>query len=301
MNQPQPITVVVASDDHYLIMLAALLKSIELNHKTEEHIEVYIVEDNVPAKNKEKLKASLTEGKISLIWIKMEDTIPKGFKFPLDKNTYPLNIYIRLLIPYFMPKELKKVLFLDVDMIMLEDISKLWHTDIGDKIIGAATDSVTKTLRNGVGNYQELGLNPDTKYYNAGLQIINLEKWRENNMTDKIFSTIKNNIKYATPVDQYGANVAMVNKWHELNPLWNYFSNGTNPDPYLIHYFHRKPFYKSYSNNPVYRDIFYQYLNQTKWNNSKPVGEMSRYLKKLGNVLQKFTLLLPGNLTLIKK
>ena len=296
----QPITIVVACDDHYLIMLAALLKSIELNHKTEEPIRVFIVEDNVSRKNKSRLEASVTDGKISLHWIKMSDTIPKGMQFPLDNNTYPLNIYIRLLIPYFLPKEIKRVLFLDVDMIMLEDISKLWHTDIGDKTIGAVTDSVTKTLRHGVANYKELGLDPDVKYYNAGLQIINLEKWRAQGMTEKIFKSIEENISYAKPVDQYGANVCMVNQWHELDPLWNYFSNGNNPSPYLIHYFHRKPFYKSYSNNPLYKDIFYDYLNQTPWSNSKPVGELSRYAKKLSNVLQKVPLLFSSKLSLNK-
>ena len=41
------ISVIVASDNHYAILIAALLKSIEVNHKTSEHIDFYIIDDNI--------------------------------------------------------------------------------------------------------------------------------------------------------------------------------------------------------------------------------------------------------------
>jgi lipopolysaccharide biosynthesis glycosyltransferase len=288
MLRQTPITIVVACDDHYMILLGALLKSIELNHETGEAVEVYVVEDKVSAKNKKRLERSVGE-EMLIHWIDMEDAIPKGMRLPVVNNTYPLNTFIRLFIPHFIPSDVKKVIFMDVDMIVLEDISKLWHTETGDHIIGAVTDSITRTIGNGIANYRELELNPESKYFNAGLQLINTEKWREQKMTEKIIDLINKNRKFAALGDQYGLNIGLVDQWQEIDPLWNYFSSGDHPRPYLIHYYHRKPFYKTYFNN--YQDIFYEYLAYTSWKNTKPVGESMRYLKKISNILPKWKLI----------
>jgi lipopolysaccharide biosynthesis glycosyltransferase len=288
MKEVTPITIVVACDDHYMILTAALLKSIEMNHSTGEPIEVYIVEDNVSSRNKNRLLSSVGSSML-LYWIKMSEAIPEGMSLPVVNNTYPLNTFIRLFIPHFIPQHIKKVIFMDVDMIVLGDISKLWHTDIGDHIIGAVTDSITKTLGNGIANYEQLRLNPASKYFNAGLQIINTDKWREQHMTEKIVNLINENRKFAALGDQYGLNIGLAEQWQEIDPLWNYFSNGNHPHPYLIHYYHRKPFYKTYFNN--YQEIFYEYLDYTAWKNTKPVGESRRYLKKISNMIPKWKLL----------
>lgn len=288
MTRQTPITIVVACDDHYMILLAALLKSIELNHSSGEPIEVYIVADNVSPASKSNLIRS-AGNEMLLHWIDMEDAIPKGMSLPVVNNTYPLNTFIRLFIPHFIPLDVKKVIFMDVDMIVLEDISKLWHTNIDNHIIGAVTDSITRTIGNGVANYQELGLNPESKYFNAGLQLINTEKWRKNATTEKIITLINDNKRFAGLGDQYGLNIGLADQWQEIDPLWNYFSSGDHPRPYLIHYYHRKPFYKTYFNN--YQDIFYEYLACTAWKNAKPVGESRRYLKKISNILPKWKLI----------
>ncbi len=292
MSGSEKITIVVACDNHYLILLAALLKSIEINHTSDEDIEIWIVEDNITKKNKNKLETSLNREKLTIGWINTRDAIPEGIKLPLDKNTYPLNIYMRLFIPYFIPPDIKKVLYLDVDMLVLKDISELWNTDINAYIMAAVTDPSCIYIKNNVVNYKELNLPPDAKYFNSGLLLINTEKWKQSNVTKKVIECINNNRKYASFSDQYGLNVVLVNKWYELDPLWNYYSNGNHPSPYLIHFFHRKPFYKTYSNSIYYKEIFYKYLRQTNWRDSKPVGEVKRYFIKLGNLAEKIPLYL---------
>lgn len=291
MKTNNRISVVMACDNHYVILLAALLKSIELNHLTEEIVDIYIVNDHIAKRNIEKLKSAVKSDKINLIWLKMDQIIPEGVKLPLVNNSYPLNTYIRILIPYFIPKTVKKIIFLDVDMIMLDDISNLWNIDTEDKVIGAANDSTGpefKTIGQGIENYKELGLDPDLKYFNAGLQIINLEKWLEQDITQKTFDAINNNKKYAAFGDQYGLNISLAGNWFEIDRMWNCFSVCTDPNPKLIHYFHRKPIYKTYANN--YKDQFFYYLDKTEWKNFKPIGETTRYMKKINNMIEKIKL-----------
>lgn len=288
MKHHQDISVVLVCDDYYVVLMAALLKSIELNHKSQSFVSIYIVDDQISSANRQKLEQSLSLEKMQLVWLKMNEIIPEGISLPIVNNSYPINTYVRLLIPYFMPKEIDKVIFMDVDMIMLDDISNLWEIDPGESVIAAASDTIgpiKKTIGNGIENYKELGLDPEEKYFNAGLQVINLKKWLEQDITNKTISAINKNKRYATLGDQYGLNIALIGNWMEIDRLWNCFSVNTDKHPKLIHYFHRKPIYKSYSYN--YREEFYHYLELTSWKGFKPIGKGSIYIKKITNLLEK--------------
>lgn len=270
-------------------MLAALLKSIEINHSSAEKIDYYLVGDEVSEKNKQKLDESIDKDLISIQWLKMSEITPKGLKLPLDYSSFPLNIYIRLFIPYFIPVHIEKVIYLDVDMIVLEDISKLWNTILGDKVIAGVTDrsGVVSNEWLGIKNYKELGISPDTKYYNSGLLLINPKQWRKLNITGKIISCIQDNIKFADFPDQYGLNVVFADQWLELDPRWNCQAMLAAENPFIIHFTGRKPIYRSYDYNLSYKDQFYKYLRQTGWNNYKPLGEYRRLLKKIYNKFEK--------------
>ncbi len=290
MKSSTAIPIVIVTDEHYVIHLAALLKSIETNHKTGEKIEVYVIADGVKKSSQKKIHSSVDPAMFTIKWIKMEDTIPAGVKLPLDRTSYPVTIYLRLFIQYIVPAETKKALFLDVDMIVLEEISKLYNMELGENVIGAVQDPRLLTFDNswgGIMNYKELGFAPDTKYFNTGLLLINTQKWAEQNLATKIIDCINDNIKFANYPDQYGFNVVLANQWLELDTRWNYFASGDLENPYLVHFISRKPFYSSYNYNPKYKALFYQYLKLTEWRNAKPIGELNRYIKKVKNILVK--------------
>ncbi len=286
----KPITIVVASDDNYLVLLAALINSIELNLKEGYSIDLWVIEDNVSEANKEKLKNSINAAITQLHWQSMNEVIPKGIDLPLDRSSYPLNIYMRLFIPYFIPSQVEKVLYLDVDMIVQKDISTLYEIDLGDTLVGAVLDPRIISFDNswgGILNYEELGLDAKTRYFNTGLLLIPTKKWLEENIPVRIINCIKENKKFANYPDQYGMNVVLANQWLALDPLWNHFCTIDHPNPYLIHFVQRKPIFKSYSNNRDYQKIFYQYLCNTAWKNERPRGESGRYMKKIKNIIDK--------------
>ena len=287
MSVANSIPVVVVTDQHYVIHLAALLKSIEQNHTSGEKIDVYVIEDGVTKSSKKKILASVSADMFSITWVKMQDCIPPGVTLPLDRTSYPVTIYLRLFIQYIVPAGTQKAVFLDVDMILLEDISTLYLTDLGNNIIGAVQDPRIMTFDNswgGILNYQELGFEPKTKYFNTGLLLINTSEWAKQGFAQRVIDCINNNIKYAQYPDQYGFNVELANQWLELDTRWNYFASGDLEHPYLIHFISRKPFYTSYNYNMRYKELFYSYVKQTEWRNAKPIGELNRYVKKLKNI-----------------
>jgi lipopolysaccharide biosynthesis glycosyltransferase len=286
----KPLTIVVATDSHYTILLAALIKSIEDTVQLGQKIDVYVIDDHIKKSAKNKLRQSTDSAVTTLYFKELEEIIPKGINLPLDKSSYPLTIYLRLFIPSFIPKEVEKILYLDVDMIVRKDLSTLFATDLGDNIVAAVQDPRLLTFDNswgGVKNYEELGIPGKTHYFNSGLLLMDAQKWRDEQIAEKTVECINNNQKYVNYPDQYGLNVVLANRWFELDTRWNHFACFELEEPFLIHFIGRKPIYQTYNNVPAYLTIFNDYLSCTAWRGFKPIGESQRYIKKIANILEK--------------
>jgi len=290
MERSKKITVVVASDEHYLPMLATLIKSIEANLSRSSLLDLWIIGDRITTKNKLRIENSVNHEISVLHWKDADKIIPSGMELPLDKSSFPLSIYLWYFIPFFIPTEIEKVIYLDVDMLNYRDLTELWDTDLGNKIAGAVVDPRIRTFEcdwGGILNYQELGFTGSYKYFNSGVMLINTHKWMKNHITEKALVYVEDNYNSAVYPEQYGLNLALANNWIELNPLWNYFATTSHKAPYNVHFVDRKPIYITYKNNPVYLQQFQFYLLQTDWADFKPIGELKRYMKKINNVIEK--------------
>lgn len=289
MNEAVTISVVVVCDDHYVILLAALIKSIETNLSAGRSIELWVVADNVTEQNRGKLYASVNTTITVLHWVDFAALVSKT-PLPKDRSSYPLNIYARLFIPDLIPAHIEKVLYLDVDMIVVTDLYRLWNTDITDYHVAAVQDPRIKTFDNywgGIINYKALGMPGSTKYFNTGLLLVNAGKWRKDRIAGQVLETIAHNIKYANYPDQYGLNIVLANRWLQLDDAWNTFVDDEKTTPLIIHFVGRKPIYKAYKYGKAYHELFYKYLHYTAWYDAKPINEYDRVLKKIRNVLLK--------------
>jgi lipopolysaccharide biosynthesis glycosyltransferase len=299
MEELEPITIVVATNNFYAVLLSALLKSIEVNHKTKEKIHIHVIDDKISKKNIELLSETVSSKVFSFFWHKADDVIPNDVVIPNDPSALPRTTYLRVFAPYLIPKETKKMLYLDVDMIVLNDISILWNTNLEDRVIGAVQANC-KTIGSswgGIPNYKELGLNPKDKYFNAGLLLINPIKWRELDIAKKVIKTISDNIKSVIFADQYGLNIVFLNQWIEIDFRWNCYADLKYEDPFLIHYLNIKPIFTSYKSQPVYYDLFHSYLKQTPFKDFKVLGNYRLLLKKVFNKINKIT----GNFAITRR
>jgi lipopolysaccharide biosynthesis glycosyltransferase len=203
-----------------------------------------------------------------------------------------------MFIPYFIPEEYEKVIYMDVDMIVNDDISKLWQTNLNEYAIAAVTDVRIRYFGNSqaVKNYKQLGFDENTKYFNTGILLMNTRTWRERNLTAIVFKCIEDNREFANYPDQYGLNVVLANQWLELDVKWSWSAAEWNPDASLIHFIWRKPIYKTYRYEKRYLEMFLHYLSLTQWKGFKPVGEFERLLKKGLNKILKMPLLIKSQL-----
>lgn len=283
------ITLVTVCDNHFAVLLAALIKSIEVNHTSGERLELYIVQDGISTENRSKIEAPVNREMITIHWLSIKQAIPEKSSLPLDHSSFPRNVYVRLFIPCFIPRGITKVLYLDADMIVKKDISGLWNTDLQQYTLAAVADRSEKVSSSwgGITNYRELGLDPETRYLNSGLLLLDPVKWREQNITAKIIDCVNANRRYTNFPDQYGLNVVFAGQWLELDRRWNTYSIRNEPDPYIIHFIGIKPIYDSYDASEEYRKEFFYYLGLTEWRDFKIKSRYLRLFKKLINKLKK--------------
>lgn len=281
------ITLASIVDNHLAIMQGALLQSIQDHYQAAEKIDYYLITDNLSEINRNRLCHRID--KINLIWIDINTAIPHNIELPLDRSSFPMNIYARLFIPHLVADNIEKVIYLDVDMIVLEDISKLWEIDLKSHPVGGVLDR-SKTVSNewaGIRNYKELGLAENTGYFNTGMFVINNRRWKQENYAMRIINCLSENIKFSSFPINYGMNVIFANQWLALDSRWNAYAMEEIEKPFIIHFAGRKPIFRTYNYNQHYKHIFYTYVEKSAWNGFKPIGEKNRLFKKLYNKIEK--------------
>jgi lipopolysaccharide biosynthesis glycosyltransferase len=286
------LSVVYACDNNFVPLLAASIKSLEIN-SAGSIIDIYIIDDGINSVNRQRLIESVISKNISLKFYLVKDVVGK-ITIPYFNNAaLPVTTFFRLFVHTFIPANTDRVLYLDSDMIVLGNIAELWEIDLGNNIIGAVQDPGIKTLGcswgGGVRNYAELGYQSEDKYLNAGLLLINMKKWNEFDVCTKALDAAVKYQKYIVYGDQYCLNVVLANRWLPLDPEWNHLVDNESPGAKLLHYIGNKPIYTNYSYSEKYKDIFFEYLNQTAWKNFKLVGALTRRIRMIKRFVRKIT------------
>lgn len=132
--------------------------------------------------------------------------------------------YYRLLLERFLPKDLDKCLYLDVDMLVVGDLRELFTIDLGDNFAGVVLESGfvgTHTIpsKNSSFPFQDIILTP-TGYFNAGFIFVNLQAWRSGKIEQKALEFLQNyNPIY---LDQDTLNVLFGENTLKLGLEWNF-------------------------------------------------------------------------------
>ena len=223
VSNNQRITLVCAGDDNFSIPLAVSLFSALKNLTPCSEVQVYILDCGISPQNKNNIERVLgsTGQRLLLEWVSSDMS-----RYECFVNTKWLNAtaYGRLTIADRLPRQITKVIYLDSDLIVYGDLRELWQLPLDGYALLAARDYKIPYVSSPSGlvdTYRLLGLKPDTPYLNSGLMVIDLERWRKEKTSDKIFSYLeqyKDTLRYA---DQDGLNAVLCNDWIELDPKWN--------------------------------------------------------------------------------
>src|SRR5690606_32484539 len=92
------------------------------------------------------------------------------------------SIYDKLLIYGKLPQEVEKVIFFDADIVLQKDPAHLFGIDLENKILAAVRDQIFEKFS--AESKLILGIK-DYQYFNSGVMLVNVAKWREENISQK--------------------------------------------------------------------------------------------------------------------
>lgn len=280
-----------ATDNNYVRHCGVMLTSLLVNNVNEE-IHVYLLTEGLSADNKESLKKIVsTYGGFFHYCI-----VDKGSICfcPIDGSNYlTLATYFRLLIPKILPDNVSKVIYLDCDLVINTSLIELWNIDI----TGYALAAVDEVDCQSSDVFERLCISSDKGYFNAGVLLMNLQYWRENDINGKCLEYIKKYPKRLTTCDQDALNAVLHTSWLSISRKWNMTTafylldfveqHRTEDDfmfilshPAIIHFTWKlKPGDLGFC-HPLEK-VFFQYQDLTEWKSVKPVVTFSYKLKKI--------------------
>jgi lipopolysaccharide biosynthesis glycosyltransferase len=183
-----------------------------------------VVATNLPEEDRRKIEVSLGRNRDdfepgSLHWLSPSLEMVEGLHLSAHVT---IDTYARLLAPRVLPEDVDKVLYLDCDMVVLSDLSPLYDSSCEGSAVHAARDEVgTVSGPRGVFNFSDLGIPPETPYFNSGVLLMNLRRWREQAIAERVLEYLR---RYRASVrfwDQGGMNAILHDAWTEIDPAWN--------------------------------------------------------------------------------
>lgn len=184
-------------------------------------------------------------------------------------------MYLKLFMPIVLPNEIKRCLFLDVDMVINDDIDSLYNMELNNNVIAAAED-----IPDCIEYKSRLQLLEEDVYINSGVMVCDMIRWREMQHRNDIFDfarSISVNIR-----NEQDVLAVYFRKLIKLIPIkWNmvtfYFMQtpkifecyipqlkAARRNPAIIHFAAPiKPWFSDCIH--PYRNLYRKYLMKTPW------------------------------------
>ena len=279
--------ILFSSDDNYARHLGVAMVSIMLRNKDAEKIHFFVINNRITLANLEKLESVVGRYDNAEISFIPFDAFVKQLHLNLS---WPISLssYARLFVGEMLPTDLDKVLYLDCDVVVNDSIEDLWETDLCGNILGAVQDTIPSKTKASV------GLLSQQPYFNAGVLLIDLNRWRDHAIGHKCLAFIESHEGCVTHHDQGVLNGVLVGQWKRLSLKYNvmsihymmtqskikdYYKDAADfYDAYEIEVAIKKPtilhFTPSFTTHPwekhcchPLRDCYKQDLDDTPWRN----------------------------------
>ncbi len=289
MSGVTPIRVLTLADEAYAMPLAVMVRSLIENHEPGRALRVTILDGGLLPASREKLERSWTEGLPSLDvrWEFVAPSFGGAEKLPVWGRV-PKLTYARLALSDYFADDGRLVL-LDSDTLVMTSLAPLQDAPLGEAVVGATVDPYIPVVSSddGLAGWQEAGLAAETPYFNAGVMVVDLGRWRSEQVTRRAFECLARQGHRLRQYDQDSLNTVLAKRWHCVDARWQShprtrWSLGPAPaaDPWIIHFSGRlKPWV--YQAGTAADEHFFRYLDRTDWRGFRPPSGLTNWALRL--------------------
>lgn len=269
-------------DENYAPYLSTALASL-IEHTSENYqYNLHVVHHNLTRRSLRKIqKLDLGRENVNIIMTEMQETlsgISDRKSTQLKADYFTPTIYYRIFLPEMFP-QYEKGVYLDSDIIVNDDIAKLFETDLNGNLVAATVDMSTQGDELLCRYFDEVvGVKHD-KYFNSGVLVIDFEKFREEEFCEH-FLYLLNKYDFDTVApDQDYLNAMCAGRVEYLDAAWNAMPTPDHhpmKSPKIVHY---NLFFKPWHYDGTdYEELFWEYAKYSAF--SKAIEKEKRSFSK---------------------
>ncbi|HSI40548.1 MAG TPA: glycosyltransferase family 8 protein [Xanthobacteraceae bacterium] len=209
--------VATATDANYVELTGVLLAS--LAHHARGDIEkTYVFADRLSAHEKQQLQTSYGSDNLEIIDLTESDLLTLA-GLPSHRRLSRTG-YARLLMPAKLGDAHQRLLYIDCDCVINGPLTPLVDLSLEGHVLAAVADNLTSLKESQAARNRLIGLPEDTRYFNSGVLLIDLDRWRAEDVSERVRAFRMEHPELQT-LDQDSLNGTLKGEWLELSDVWN--------------------------------------------------------------------------------
>jgi lipopolysaccharide biosynthesis glycosyltransferase len=248
IQSQKSIDIVLACDDNYAELVAIFIESFYRTNTSFRFAKFHLLTNNINKETIDLIKRQIRQGEGTISTYDISNI--KDLLGIQVSNTIAISSYARLFLSDLLPNDIEKVLYIDCDIVANGDLADLWDVELHSNLIAGVLDTLYSD-----NSKTAVGMRSDSGYVNAGLLLINLKAWREEDIKQEFLDVLK---KYNGDVfhhDQGIINAVCENRKIIVHPRFNatttYFTHRYAYIRSLNKPFYSKEEYESAIKTPV--------------------------------------------------
>jgi lipopolysaccharide biosynthesis glycosyltransferase len=233
LGAADPIHILCSADAGYAtwagVMLASILRA---DHGAALHI--HMLSDNIGAPTLEQIAAMAATSHATFSVYEIAPFLDvRSHQLPIAQHLSRAT-YARLFFTDFLPASIARAIYLDIDILCRGSLRALWDHDLGPAIVAVAPDcaigadivgdlaAAARMARDR--HARRLGLPEDGTYFNSGVMLIDVRRWRDAGIAEESLRWTIANPALLQLADQDSLNVVLRDRVSWLDDGWNWLA-----------------------------------------------------------------------------
>jgi lipopolysaccharide biosynthesis glycosyltransferase len=206
------IEIACSANTPYVPHVTAMLHSL-LTHTTARPVRVWMLHGpDLHEDARPNLTKVIEDLGAQIEYLRVPDELMAGF--PTAKFHY--SCWYRILLPELLP-EVDRILYLDCDIIVTDDLEPLWSTDLGERSFAACINPLYRPMYKSV---RRMGITDHRDYLNSGVLLLDLARLRQEGLAGQLRAYAALHPDNTCP-EQDALSVLKRGEWLSLHPRWN--------------------------------------------------------------------------------
>lgn len=272
-----------AADENYIRHAAVSMLSLLDSQKRGEPVRIHLMSMGITSDSRDRLQTLIEQHGGSIRFYELGD-IRRWFDFDFDSRGFAPSALARLFMARVLPEDIDRILYLDCDTVVLEDLSPLFGMDMQQCPLGMVMEPTVNKARR-----RQLGMEDQQPYFNSGVLLVDLRAWRAEGTEATILHYYRDMGGNLVAPDQDAINGALPGRILMLEPRYNYgsvqlyypwraqrkmaaptpfmseadYRRGTEK-PAIVHFLGEERPWRAGNRHP-YTPVYERYLAQTPW------------------------------------